>query len=294
MDIMFKRISWRVVIAVTVLLATAGLFVNYFVGHPTVKQKLTQLSPEVLAGLLLLYFVFVGTLGLVNTATVRLCKARISANESLLLSMYSSIINFFGPLQSGPAFRGLYLKKKHGIKLAAYTRASFVFYFFYAFFSGLLLVSGILKWWTLALAATTLAGLWLFTKSRFATAKGFSKLSLENWYLMALASFAQVATLALIFYLELHTVAPQTGFIQAMVYTGAANFALFVSLTPGAIGFRESFLLFSQNLHHIDNATIVAANAIDRAVYIHLLAILALVIFGSHAHSRLVAATVKE
>jgi uncharacterized membrane protein YbhN (UPF0104 family) len=72
-----------------------------------------------------------------------------------------------------------------------------------------------------------------------------------------------------------------------MVYTGAANLALFVSLTPGAIGFRESFLVFSQHLHHISNSTIVAANILDRAMYLVLLLILALIIFGTHARRQL-------
>jgi len=71
-----------------------------------------------------------------------------------------------------------------------------------------------------------------------------------------------------------------------VIYTGAANFALFVSITPGAIGFRESFLLFSQHLHHIDSSTIVAANLIDRSVYIVLLLLLAAGIFGTHAQRR--------
>jgi len=103
---------------------------------------------------------------------------------------------------------------------------------------------------------------------------------------MALATLLQVCLLLTIFSIELHAVAPHVHFSQIVVYTGVANLALFVSLTPGAIGFRESFLVFSQKLHHIDNSTIVAANLIDRSVYVTLLVLLAIGIFGTHANRR--------
>ncbi|HEY5152784.1 MAG TPA: hypothetical protein VII55_02310, partial [Candidatus Saccharimonadales bacterium] len=85
----------------------------------------------------------------------------------------------------------------------------------------------------------------------------------------------------------LRSVAPATRFSQAIIYTGAANLALFVSLTPGAIGFRESFLVFSRHLHHISDNTIVAVNILDRSVYIVFLLILAVFIFGTHAQRSL-------
>lgn len=283
---MSKRIPWRPVAATIILVATVALFANYFIDHPSLRHKLSEVPIITLIGLLFLYGLFVGCLSLINMATVRLCKAKISNDESLLLSMYSSIINFFGPLQSGPAFRGVYLKKKHGIKLRDYTLASFAYYFFYALFSGLLILSGIFKWWTVPLGVLALIVVHIATRSRFSKFKGINHLDIGKWQLMAIATALQIAVLSLIFYIELHAVAPHTSFGQALIYTGAANFALFVSLTPGAIGFREAFLVFSQNLHHINNTTIVAANTIDRAVYLVFLGILIAVIFGSHARDR--------
>jgi uncharacterized membrane protein YbhN (UPF0104 family) len=108
-------------------------------------------------------------------------------------------------------------------------------------------------------------------------------LNLRGWYILAAATFLQIAIVTLIYFVELRAVAPGTTFGQAVVYSGAANLALFVSLTPGAIGFRETFLVFSKHLHHVSNATIVTVNIIDRAMYIVLLLVLALLIFGTHA-----------
>jgi uncharacterized membrane protein YbhN (UPF0104 family) len=89
-----------------------------------------------------------------------------------------------------------------------------------------------------------------------------------------------------IYFVELRAFAPYVRIGEALSYTGAANFALFVSITPGAIGFRESFLLFSQKLHHMTNTTIAAASVLDRSVYVSLLLVMAIAIFGLHANKR--------
>src|SRR6185312_11421412 len=101
------------------------------------------------------------------------------------------------------------------------------------------------------------------------------------------ATLIQISFVAVIYYSELRSVAPGTTFGQAVIYTGAANLALYVSLTPGAIGFRESFLLFSRHLHHISSTTIVAASILDRAVYVVFLLGLAVFVFGTHVNRRL-------
>jgi uncharacterized membrane protein YbhN (UPF0104 family) len=77
-----------------------------------------------------------------------------------------------------------------------------------------------------------------------------------------------------IYAIELHSVNSHITAMQMITYTGAANLALFVSLTPGAIGIRESFLIFTRNLHHISSANIVIANVIDRSVYLVFLILL--------------------
>jgi uncharacterized membrane protein YbhN (UPF0104 family) len=281
-----KRSLWRPIAAVTILTITVAAFIIYFVKHPGVQHQLAQTSPRVLVLLLALYLTGVVALAFVTIATLRLYKVRIQTSESMLLTMYSAIINFFGPLQSGPAFRAVYLKKKHNFSLKHYTFATLIYYCFYGGFSVLLLLSTTLKWWLLPLSVAGLLCMFAVSRSRWLKPR-LDQIDLRGWYYLALATLAQIVIVTLIYYTELRTVAPGTHFSQAMVYTGAANLALFVSLTPGAIGFRESFLLFSQHLHHISDSTIVAANILDRAMYLVLLLILTVIIFGTHAKTSL-------
>jgi uncharacterized membrane protein YbhN (UPF0104 family) len=280
------RASWRPIATVSILVVTVATFIYYFAGHPAVRHQLGRTSPAVLAIILGLYVLSMAVLAAITLATLRLCNTRLKVSESLLLTAYTAVINFFGPLQSGPAFRAVYLKKKHGLKLKDYTLATLVYYFFFGAFSCLWLVSGLLKWWLLPIAIA--GGLLALSAVRHRRlADRLRHLNLPNVYYLALATLAQVVVITLIYYTELASVAPGTRFSQAVIYTGAANLALFVSLTPGAIGFRESFLVFSQRLHHISGGTIVAANILDRAMYIVLLVILALFIFGTHAQNYL-------
>ncbi|MGC1177033.1 MAG: lysylphosphatidylglycerol synthase domain-containing protein [Candidatus Saccharimonadales bacterium] len=283
---MIHRVTWRQAAAVTVLTATIATFTYYFAHHPEVGHQLRHTSPDVIGVILALYLISVGVLALINHATVKLCDISLARGESLLLTAYAAVINFFGPLQSGPAFRAVYLKKKHHVNLKNYGLATLMYYFFFGGFSGLLLLSGLLKGWLILLVLVGLMVMLVIWKSQRFGAK-LKQLNLGNWYYLALATLLQVLLMTLIYYVELRSVAPGTGFSQAVIYTGAANLALFVSLTPGAIGFRESFLLFSQNLHHINSTTIVAANILDRAMYLVLLLILTVFIFGTHAKKRL-------
>lgn len=277
----------RPVAVIIILLLTVIGFIHFFATHPSVSQQLHQTSPAVVVGLLVLYFIFMVILGLVFQATLVLCRTRLKLRETILVTMYSSIINFFGPLQSGPAFRAVYLKRQHGVKLKDYTLATALYYLFYAAFSGLMLLSGILKWWLLPLVVAGIllaVGLLRWDTPRL---QRLRSLNLQAIYFVGVTAALQVAIIAAIFFVELHAVNAHITLGQALIYTGAANFALFVSITPGAIGFRESFVLFSQRLHHIDSASIVAANLLDRSVYIVMLLLLLVLIFATHAGPRL-------
>ena len=277
---------WRPIVGLTILAITVGVFVDYFVTHKSVRQQLAHTSPEVLIIILALYIGTIGALMLIAASTLRLCNIRLSLGDNLLLNAYTTVINFFGPLQSGPAFRALYLKRKYHLNLKRYAVATLMYYFFFAVFSGAFLLSGLLKWWLVPLIA---AGLLVsFALSRTPSiSRRLQEIDMTAWYYLAAATLLQVSLVAAIYFTELHSLSHHVSVSQAIIYTGAANFALFVSLTPGAIGFRESFLVFSERLHHISGSLIVAANILDRAMYLVLLLLLMVFLLLTHARRQL-------
>lgn len=278
-------------LSLAIILLTAAVFVWYWQTHPELWQQLRTTSLLTIFLVLALYGVMLVVLVWIYDTTLRLCRSAIGLKEQTLLTMYSSIVNFFGPLQSGPGFRAVYLKQRHGLRIRTYAGMTFLYYGWFALFSGLFLLSGGRAWWQnlallVLLGVTGLAVVYRLKKTAL-TRLLTSNLSFRLVAWLGLATLVQVFVVSVIYFTELTSIDPTITFHQAIIYTGAANFSLFVSLTPGALGFREAFLFFSQNLHHIDNSTIVAANVIDRTVYLVFLGMLFLAVLMMHAQDKL-------
>lgn len=275
------------VLAVIILAVTIGAFIYYVVQNPAVIRQLGQTNPWLLVGLIAGYGVFTLAIAAVQGATLRLIKIRLPILENILLTSYSSIANFFGPLQSGPGVRLAYLKARYNISLKRFTLATILYFGFFAFVSGFMLTAGALAWWqTLLVLAVISAGARFVIQRKRKQAgrpEGFGIVPIA-W--LGIATVLQLVIISLIYFAELRSIDGSISYSQALTYTGAANFALFVSITPGAIGFRESFLLFTQQLHNIPQQQVLAASLLDRAANIAFLGLLFLVTLGLHAQKR--------
>lgn len=287
---MYKRFI-KPVVVVLLLAATTVLFVRYFQTHPESWRTLTSISPWVIAIILVQNVLMTIVLTLINIYGLELIGKKIAWKEMFLLTSYSSVVNFFGPLQSGPSVRGLYLKKVHNVRLRDYTAITLLVLGMFALGSLVFLLIGTLQPAILVtlLIATTLVG-YLFRQQLYRlVARRIASLHITPRLLTILAAltFAELVIIASWYYVELRAVDPTIGIGQVISYSGAANFALFVSITPDAVGIREAFLLFSQNLHHVSTKAIVSANVIDRAAYVLYLIILFIFVLSMHAKERL-------
>jgi len=277
----FRRIT-----GVVIVIATLSLFAYYTYTKPELLHGLRNVSLGISILLLALYS---GIL-LINTFilhwSVELCSRAIPRFESLLLTSYSSLVNFFGPLQSGPGFRLLYLKKRHDVSAKSYSISTLLYYGVFGVTSLLLIGYGLNPGLATAglviVILGALGGAWYVNK-RY---KQFIKHPMQVGKIIVM-TILQVLVTVVIYYLELRLVNNHVALSQAIIYTGAANLALFVSLTPGALGIRESFLFFSQQLHHIDNHTIIAASVIDRSIYFVFLGLLFVFSASFHVGDRL-------
>ncbi|QQS18091.1 flippase-like domain-containing protein [Candidatus Saccharibacteria bacterium] len=284
--------SWAVG---TVLLATIAAFIWYIKTHPDQITQLKATNPAWLAAILLANIGGMAALIGLYQVLVRMVGIRLPATENMLLTIYSSIANFFGPLQSGPGVRAAYLKAKHGLPLKRYVLVTLVAYAVFAVLSAFCLAVGTRPWWQTALAVMAAVGssaLVIHTISK--------KHSSESKHLILTAplmtgvvifTVLQILFLTVRFYLTLRASGTDVSLGQALSYTGAANFALFVSVTPDGIGIREAFLLFSQSIHGVATSDIVAASLVDRAAYILFLGLLFVLAVGLHAKERIIRAS---
>lgn len=280
----------KAILAPIILMVTVAVFVWYLHGHPEIVRQLTHINPALLVALVLLYCIAFTAVVAQLQISVLMYKKRMGIQENFLLSAYSSLANFFGPGQSGPGVRGLYLKKRHNMRIKDYVFATLLYYACYAIISACLMLGGVRPWWQTVGFVLAAAGCsafvirWYSKRSKLNESRS-SILRFGGW--MFVATVVQLLVQVVIYSVELHAVGAHASLGQAISYTGAANFALFAALTPGAIGIREAFLVFTHNLHHIGNSTIVAANIVDRAAYIVFLGVLFVMVFSLHANRRL-------
>ncbi len=267
-------------LAIIGIILTFAIFGAYIASHPAVIADLATISPAVLLLLVVLYCVVIATNAVIIYATVHICKKDLSIKNSLLLTIYSTIINFFGPLQSGPGARAVYLKSKLGVRIRDYTLATFLYY--------------------IAFAAINIAFLFTNTQLSFAlfgiitsafvfifATKKLHVLRPQFAGVIYVTTLLQIIVMSTIYYVEILTIHTPVSFMQALSYGASANLSMFVSITPGAIGIREAFLAFSQSLHHVSLSSIVAAGIIDRAFYVMFLLALLVVSTSLHIKSKL-------
>jgi uncharacterized membrane protein YbhN (UPF0104 family) len=228
-----------------------------------------------------------GVLLIILDANLRLCRLKLNLIENVKLNSHSLLINFFVPGQAGPAYRGAYLYKRHKLRIKNYVITTLMYYFFYAIVSVFLLLVAKLPWWQTAGALVVVSCTGLIAIRQYSARVKLKADSLDlnpaKISYLFLATILQALVQLTIYSIELHGANSHISLSQIITYTGAANLALFVALTPGAIGIRESFLIFTEHLHHISSANIIYANVIDRSVYLIFLLILVALTLSWHA-----------
>jgi hypothetical protein len=281
--------KWAMVL---VMLATFAAFVYYFASHPVYIHVLSHISFWIIPPILLLNAGVLLTVSAITATIVSMCGVKMAYSEQFLLTSYSSIVNFFGLLQSGPGFRAIYLKTRHNVRLRDFALGMLVYYTIFAAISALFLLGPVLPVWETLLAVSVVlvasSVMIRLHMKRIARSDGPAlRLSFGAVTSLFILALLQTSFVAGYYFIELRAVSRSVTLVHAIIYTGAANFALFVALTPDAIGIRESFLALTIKLHHIPVGVILAANLIDRAVYVLFLALLFTVALGLNARTKL-------
>lgn len=255
-------------LAIAVLVLVAVFIAVYVAIRPEIVGDVLAVGPIALGWLTALYALIIATHWAILVLTVRWCAAAIGVREGLLLTVYSTVANFFGPLQSGPGVRAAYLKAKVGVRLRDFTMATLVYYLAFGAVNVSLLFARALPWLT-ALGLVLTAVLVAVVAWRAGSGRRIATV------MIAAVTSVQALLMAVVYGVELNAVAgPGADALQSLVYSASANLSLFVSITPGAIGFREAFLGFAQSLHGVGLDAIIAAGILDRAFYVLFLAAL--------------------
>jgi uncharacterized membrane protein YbhN (UPF0104 family) len=286
-----SRSSIKSVATVAIIVLTFGFFARFLATHPDYVENLLATSPWVIVAIVGVNLLGIGVLSVLYMYTLNLTGHTMPKKENFLLTIYSTIANFFGPLQSGPGVRAAYLKTRYKVSLKSYTLATLIYYGFFAIISAAMLGIGTLPWWQTLLGVIAAgAGSYVlisFLHKKYAKAAKTLTLSRRLLVGLFLLTLAQLLLIAIRYFVELRSIDPSVSVGQALSYTGAANFSLFVSITPDGIGIKEAFLLAAQSIHGINASTIVAASILDRATYMFTLFLLFLATLALHVKEQL-------
>ncbi|MBP7857595.1 MAG: lysylphosphatidylglycerol synthase transmembrane domain-containing protein [Candidatus Saccharimonadales bacterium] len=267
-----KKRYLKPVIASTILVVTVSLLIRYLSENPDYVAELRHIGLGWVVLIVVINFAALSALAGIGMVLIQMTGKRLASKENFLLTMYSSIANFLGPLQSGPGVRAAYLKTKHHVSLRAYFLVTLLYYGIFAVMSAFLLLIGTRPWWQAVMASLSAAG-FSYVVIRYAANKrkkeqALLRITPRLVSLLAVFTLIQVLLVGMRYFAAMHAANDDVSLGSALSYTGAANFALFVSITPDGIGIREAFLYFAQNIHHVSTHTIIATNIIDRACYV--------------------------
>lgn len=270
-------ITHKKALSIIIISLFIAFFAYYIVTNPSVLVSISKIGLLAGISILVFYFIVLLTNLAVMQVAIKLHDKSLTLKKGFLLSIYASVINFFGPLQSGPGVRAVYLKAKLKLRIRDYTYAMLVYYLAFGLLN-LSLIFIAIAWWLTIIGVILSLVLTIIASRFFRSPK-------RLFYAISIfvITLIQVVMLVAIYNTELQSVSSSAlTILQTASYTGSANLSLFVSLTPGGIGIREAFLVFSQSLHQVGLSSIVAAGVIDRALYVIFLGILFVISSSMH------------
>lgn len=288
-ELMKKKL--QIFFSILIVLVTIYIFTDYVVKHHQIISRLLKVNPLEIILITLLYSLIFVTLYYLLKFMVQYFNINIDKKDNLLLNAYSLLANFSFFGQAGPGIRAIYLRNKFKLAIKKFIFITLIYYSFYSVIAICLILFGSslkLIWSILIIlivvSANFIAIRWYLKKRQLDHQKHL--LSIKNLAYIFLATLAQLIIQTIIYIIELESIG-KFAIHQIIAYSGFADLSLFASITPGGIGIREAFLIFSEKIHHIPTASIVLASLIDRSAYFIYLIVLLIIVLLFHGFKKI-------
>lgn len=237
--------------------------------------------------------------GVLIKITVERFATALNIAEAIVVSVYSAIGNFFGPLLGGTGIRAVYLKKKHGLAYSKFISTLTSYYFILFLINSLFAIISLIainisdnwsSFWLLLFFGAWLLGLLslvvlkLPEKYRESSMKHqiFNKVirliyeAYDGWLLLknhpnlmyrlgAVASGVFIVSLTASF-IEFSVFDIEISLASLGLYTSLSVVSILFAITPGAIGIRETLLIFASDAMGITNEQVIQVAILDRAI----------------------------
>ncbi len=256
---------------------------------------------------MLLKFTRLLTTGLFTKFTLGAFNKNISFRESNYIAIITAAGNFFGPLLGGASIRAVYLKKKHNLEYSKFISTMYGYYLItYTNYAAIALVALVaiythfgyingLKVTGLFLLAVLFAGIVaIVMPTKYAIGlsnmrvlrplrkhlqmaiNGWGEIKVHPGLIRSLAIISFVVFLILVTesFILYNLFSADVFFASVVLYTVMGVFTMLISITPGAIGFREGLYLLIPSVLLLDSTQIIQMATVDRSVSFILLVIM--------------------
>lgn len=299
---MIKR-RFSSIIALTFI----AVFVAYFVRNAHSFKPLLEVSLISLIAAALTKMLLNLVNGYFMKWTVEVFTPRLPLRETVYIAILSGIGNFFGPLLGGAAIRATYLKKVHNLSYSLFASTLAGYYVILFAANSVLAIVSILFLHASSYAFSLIIffGVWLAAMivmmairlprrerfGRLESKNGIARFCLTVLYdidtgwrtllkkkglvprllFLAACGFLITFVTGLI---EFRAVSVPITLAGLGLYTAVVTCSMLVSLTPGALGIRESLLLLTSSVMGVGHAQILQVSVIDRGLTFFMLGIL--------------------
>lgn len=287
-----------------------AIFIIYFLLNKSDFKVLANLKIYYILVIAILQIAVIFVNGVFFIAIQEGLNLKMNQKEGFLISVLSSIGNYFTPFRGGMGIRAVYLKKKHNFPYSKFITTLAGNYIIVFLINSLVALISI----TLLLAAGKnidyklilifglifigLLFLSLFptpvnriSKINFKFLNPFvSKLLLvvEGWNILVknkklLLKLALLTLINLIlgialYFFELRSIGIHTNILFVVIFSSISSISLLLSLTPGSLGIRESLLLLFQTSLNLTTVEILSSSIIDRVIYFFVMIFLGIIL----------------
>lgn len=266
--------TYRKTIKLVALLTVFALFIYYIRNNSEqfIKLKYISLGEGLLIVLGQLLVLLSNALMLIHIASIS--GKRLEIIDSMKITAYSAIVNFFGFLQGGVGVRAIYLKNKLKIPFKRFLYFTAIQYIILFFISLVAILCGLLLIGSKVIIAISVIGAaiaFLFIANnilkRGKNTRLMSPLVQSGITGFIIISLIQVFGSSIAYTTELSVVGANFSLGALLIFVGISQFSIVLAITPGAVGIREGLLLVVAQYMSLSVDTIVLSSVLDRTLF---------------------------
>jgi uncharacterized protein (TIRG00374 family) len=278
-----------------ILILIISYLIYYIKNNLQNFKQLTLTNPLYLIPLIIIFFIFIYSNGIILKTLMEPFKIKLKSNEAFGLAIITNFYNLITPFRGGAAARAVYLKRKHDFPYVYFLATLSAIYLLIFLVSS---ITGILSMLTLQEKSTTiLLVLSIFTifllsiiifspKIKESNNKWLSRFIkvINGWHLIKnnkkiititiLISLIQVFLTALNNLIAYQIFGIQITLAKALFIASIANLSIIIAITPGNLGIGDAINVFTANIIGIPLTEAIAVTILLRAVNLGIIFIL--------------------